>query len=562
MTCSANTGWETRAVSRGRTSLSPRPLRVEYVPVDPTHDDRNGVRHQRLDRPDGRHQRLDPPGRHQRLDRSGARHQRFERPGLHQRVEDPELDRDRGPADHVRLEKPHEVLHGAGVLRHLERPRVVEDVRENDGDLDGEKRREEVEQPRDVDEDPQQHLLDPRSHGPDNDEPTELERERPGVEVSEEAAKHLPVAERLQTSPEVVVDLGTQVRARRAPLKQLRVGVDDRTVSVDRRRRLVVGVDRPIGRLARVGGSVVQRLGARLGVPDVGPVAVADAHEQVAIVERPGDRLGRDLLAAYGDGDDRLVGRRISVHDGGDERRPLPQFGSVDAEQVGHRRGDGVESDLAVDTAAVDTRDVDDQRNPDQFVVELGVVGEVTVVLELLAVVARHHDRGLVVEAVRRERLEHPADAVVDLAGRGLIQRSKLPEGPVVDLPPQPGSGVGVEHPVGTQEAVRDLPDVPRRRDVGRVGVHVVNPQEEGLLGVVEEVGRGVLDVEHPGGVQKGAVVGVAREPRPDPSDRRGCELEPRLHRRVGGEVPAVDARPDACDERLELVEPLVVPPM
>jgi len=60
------------------------------------------------------------------------------------------------------------------------------------------------------------------------------------------------------------------------------------------------------------------------------------------------------------------------------------------------------------------------------------------------------------------------------------------------------------------------LADVPRGGDVRGVGVHVVDPQEERLVGVVDKLGRGVLDVEHPRGVEEGTIVALARslEPR------------------------------------------------
>jgi len=87
-----------------------------------------------------------------------------------------------------------------------------------------------------------------------------------------------------------------------------------------------------------------------------------------------------------------------------------------------------------------------------------------------------------------------------------------------------------------------------------------VDPQEERLVGVVDKLGRGVLDVEHPRGVEEGTIVALAPELGAETAERRRGELDPRLDRRVGREVPTVPARSHARDERLELVEPLRIP--
>jgi len=98
----------------------------------------------------------------------------------------------------------------------------------------------------------------------------------------------------------------------------------------------------------------------------------------------------------------------------------------------------------------------------DQLVVQLRVVREVAVFLELLAVVAGDDDRGLVGDPGRLKRVEQAPDAGVDLSHRGLVEGSEVAEGPLADLPAEARARVGVEHPVGADQPVGDLADVPR----------------------------------------------------------------------------------------------------
>jgi len=240
----------------------------------------------------------------------------------------------------------------------------------------------------------------------------------------------------------------------------------------------------------------------------------------------------------------------------------VPLCGRLDAQQVGDRGRDSIESHVAVDAPAVEAGHVRHERDVDQLVVQLRIMREVAVFLKLLAVVARDQHRGVVGDARGVQTVEQPADAGVDLSYRRLIQSAQFSESALVDFEPETRSGVRVEHLMRTDDPVRHLADVPRRGDVRGMGVHVMDPQEERLVGVVDKLGRCVLHVEHARGVEERPVIGVATELRPEPADRRGRELDPRLDGRVRGEIAAVHAGADARDERLELVEPVRVPPV
>jgi len=132
---------------------------------------------------------------------------------------------------------------------------------------------------------------------------------------------------------------------------------------------------------------------------------------------------------------------------------------------------------------------------------------------------------------------------------------------------------VCADEPVGLELAVRHLPEVLWCRNVRRVGVHVVDPEEEPLLpgvpfgvgpavGFLDELRRLAFDVEQPRGVGEGARPRTVAEPVCEPPERRRRDLEPGVYRRVGRQVPLVTAQVLAADERFELVEPPVVPPV
>ncbi len=246
----------------------------------------------------------------------------------------------------------------------------------------------------------------------------------------------------------------------------------------------------------------------------------------------------------------------------GAERAAGPSLGTLDPEEVRDGWWDRVEAHRRLDPVRIGPWDVHDERDMDEFLVELGVVGEVPVFLELFAVVTHHHDRRLVGSTALLDGLEQPPDARVDLADRRLIQHPEVAQRPGADLPAEAGPGVGVQHPVGSETVRGDLADVPRCGDVRRVGVHVVDPEETRVLARLDEIHRRVLDVEHPRGIEERAVRRVPTKPRTQSAHGRGRELEPRLDGRMGGEVSAVDARADARHEGVEVIEALVVAPV
>ena len=108
---------------------------------------------------------------------------------------------------------------------------------------------------------------------------------------------------------------------------------------------------------------MVQLLGARLGVRDVGPFRGAGAHEQVAVVEAAGNRLVGDLLAADRDRDDRVAVRGGPVEGSRQQALAGPRGVGADADQFGDRRRNRVQADGALDAPALHPRDVHDERD-------------------------------------------------------------------------------------------------------------------------------------------------------------------------------------------------------
>lgn len=97
---------------------------------------------------------------------------------VHERPEERQLERNRGSADDVRPEQSDQIVVSGGVLGVLEGPRVVDDVLEDDGQLDGERGGDQIVEARQLDEQPQHYGLDERRTRSDDDEPIETDHRR------------------------------------------------------------------------------------------------------------------------------------------------------------------------------------------------------------------------------------------------------------------------------------------------------------------------------------------------------------------------------------------------
>ena len=101
----------------------------------------------------------------------------------------------------------------------------------------------------------------------------------------------------------------------------------------------------------------------------------------------------------------------------------------------------------------------------EQLVIEALAVEEVAVLPELLAVVGGHHDERIREAPVLLERVEEPADLLVDGSDRGVVERDDLPAigVAIASLVGAVGIGEGVADRAGVVGVGEEL-DVFRRR--------------------------------------------------------------------------------------------------
>ena len=202
-----------------------------------------------------------------------------------------------------------------------------------------------------------------------------------------------------------------------------------------------------------------------------------------------------------------------------------------DAHRVANGRRNRVETDGPLDGFRLAVGMGDGEGDADQLLVEFRVVGEVAVFHELLAVVAREDETGVVPKSPVGQRRDDAADALVHLPNRGAVERPEVVERLAADFLSEARLGVRSEHLQRADVDPRLLADELRCGNVGRVNVHVVDPQEEGRFGAFDEVDGVFLHVLHPGDVLRPAVVAE------EAAKRRCRDLQPRLDGRMGGEV-------------------------
>jgi hypothetical protein len=136
-----------------------------------------------------------------------------------------------------------------------------------------------------------------------------------------------------------------------------------------------------------------------------------------------------------------------------------------------------------------------DERNINEFVVELRVVGKVSVFLKLFPMIASNEETRLLCETCRFKRLVEATDACVDLPNCAVVQRPEGGERVVTDRLPESGADLCIQRPEVAESAIRDLLEVSWGRDVRSVGIHVVNPEEKRSFNCAEERSCPVFDI-------------------------------------------------------------------
>jgi len=133
--------------------------------------------------------------------------------------------------------------------------------------------------------------------------------------------------------------------------------------------------------------------------------------------------------------------QRFTVALGGDIQAQAVEDGGHDVDVLGERI-----HLPAPDRVRLGARIADDQRDM-KGLVEVGVLGELPVIAELLTVVRGKHHQAVVVGAGLAQVLDEPPDLGVHLAGHAVVRRARLQHVFVAEGEIVPGVVIGVNPP-------------------------------------------------------------------------------------------------------------------